>query len=406
MIDRREVMDFAERLGLEPRVIEKDYILGWVLAGIHNHPALRESWVFKGGTCLKKCYFETYRFSEDLDFTLSDPAHIAMDFLTSTFAEVAAWVSEQSGIEVPVDSISFDIHPDPTKKYVEGRVGYAGPLGRNRGSVAKIKLDLTANEVLVLPPVQRESYHPYSDRPTDGLQARCYAFEEVFAEKVRALAERLRPRDLYDVVHLFRRRDLVTDRALIFSTLERKCEFKRISVPTFQIIENHPHREELEPDWERMLRHQLASLPTIDAFWSELPEFFDWLVSGAVRPQPQPYQVRETGTMPWVSQRPAQLGQISGAVERIRMAAANRVCIKLTYSDEQRTVEPYSFRRSSDNNLLFYGFHREDQQMKCFRVDRIQRVEVTGISFAARYPVEIDVMGSLRAPPVVRPRRR
>ena len=33
--------------------------------------ALRESWLFKGGTCLKKC-FETYRFSEDLDFTLTD----------------------------------------------------------------------------------------------------------------------------------------------------------------------------------------------------------------------------------------------------------------------------------------------------------------------------------------------
>jgi predicted nucleotidyltransferase component of viral defense system len=31
-----------------------------------------ESWVFKGGACLKKCYFETYRFSEDLDFSLRD----------------------------------------------------------------------------------------------------------------------------------------------------------------------------------------------------------------------------------------------------------------------------------------------------------------------------------------------
>jgi len=30
------------------------------------------SWAFKGGTCLKKCYFETYRFSEDLDFTLTE----------------------------------------------------------------------------------------------------------------------------------------------------------------------------------------------------------------------------------------------------------------------------------------------------------------------------------------------
>ncbi len=35
-----------------------------------------------------------------------------------------------------------------------------------------------------------------------GIDILCYAFEEVFAEKIRALAERQRPRDLYDVIHL------------------------------------------------------------------------------------------------------------------------------------------------------------------------------------------------------------
>lgn len=40
-----------------------------------------ESWVFKGGTCLKKCYFETYHFSEDLDFTLRNEEHLDEQFL-------------------------------------------------------------------------------------------------------------------------------------------------------------------------------------------------------------------------------------------------------------------------------------------------------------------------------------
>ncbi|MCK4829729.1 nucleotidyl transferase AbiEii/AbiGii toxin family protein, partial [bacterium] len=56
-------MDFARELELDPNIIEKDYALGWLLVGISNHPQLKSSWVFKGGTCLKKCYFETYRFS-------------------------------------------------------------------------------------------------------------------------------------------------------------------------------------------------------------------------------------------------------------------------------------------------------------------------------------------------------
>ncbi len=74
MIDKREILETASALRLLPHVVEKDYVLGWLLAGINAHPALATSWVFKGGTCLKKCYFETYRFSEDLDFTLRDVA--------------------------------------------------------------------------------------------------------------------------------------------------------------------------------------------------------------------------------------------------------------------------------------------------------------------------------------------
>ena len=85
VIDRREILAIAANLGLLPNVVEKDYVLGWLLAGIFNHPALAEKWVFKGGTCLKKCYFETYRFSEDLDFTLTDESHLNVDFLVSNW---------------------------------------------------------------------------------------------------------------------------------------------------------------------------------------------------------------------------------------------------------------------------------------------------------------------------------
>jgi predicted nucleotidyltransferase component of viral defense system len=70
MIAKQDILDRAREWQLRPSVVEKDYVLGWVLAAIAQHPATSEQWVFKGGTCLKKCYFETYRFSEDLDFSL------------------------------------------------------------------------------------------------------------------------------------------------------------------------------------------------------------------------------------------------------------------------------------------------------------------------------------------------
>lgn len=51
-------------------VIEKDYALSYVLAGIASQPELADTLIFKGGTALKKIYFGDYRFSEDLDFSV------------------------------------------------------------------------------------------------------------------------------------------------------------------------------------------------------------------------------------------------------------------------------------------------------------------------------------------------
>jgi predicted nucleotidyltransferase component of viral defense system len=70
MIGKPEIIRIAGQINLNPHMVEKDYALGWLLAGIFANDKIVDSWVFKGGTSLKKCFFETYRFSEDLDFTL------------------------------------------------------------------------------------------------------------------------------------------------------------------------------------------------------------------------------------------------------------------------------------------------------------------------------------------------
>lgn len=157
MIDKREILEAASALGLQPQVVEKDYVLGWVLAGIHANPALADSWIFKGGTCLKKCYFETYRFSEDLDFTLRDEAHLDEGFLRRVLPEVAEWVADESGLAVPAGEISVDIYNNPRgRPSCQGKLGYRGPVSPTSGGWPKIKLDLTADECLVLPAVRRE----------------------------------------------------------------------------------------------------------------------------------------------------------------------------------------------------------------------------------------------------------
>ena len=97
MIEKREILAIAEQTSLTPHVVEKDYVLGWMLAGIYSREELADSWVFKGGTCLKKCFFETYRFSEDLDFTLRDPSPLNENFLKRIFKEVGEWIYVEHG---------------------------------------------------------------------------------------------------------------------------------------------------------------------------------------------------------------------------------------------------------------------------------------------------------------------
>jgi len=280
MIDKSEIMTFSKKFGLRANVVEKDYVLGWMLAGIHNHDQIKDDWVFKGGTCLKKCYINTYRFSEDLDFTLVKGAILEEKFLVQCFSKIVEWIYDATGIEIPENLIRFDVYENHRGGIsAQGRISYRGPL-QPGGDLPRIKLDLTLDEVLVLKPVMKKIDHPYSDLSDEEIFINTYAFEEVFAEKIRALAERERPRDLYDVVCLFKQHQLTYKRKLIVDVLEKKCIFKGINFPTIAMLKNRDERQELEAEWKNMLAHQMADLPEFELFWNEIETIMEWLNKG------------------------------------------------------------------------------------------------------------------------------
>jgi predicted nucleotidyltransferase component of viral defense system len=124
VITKQHILERAAEWRLRPDVVEKDYVLGWLLVGIAQHAELREHWVFKGGTCLKKCYFETYRFSEDLDFSLTPSALYSADELLRQLKELARHVNEVSGIELPEGSIVVE-----SKRNKQGQPTFRARIG-------------------------------------------------------------------------------------------------------------------------------------------------------------------------------------------------------------------------------------------------------------------------------------
>ncbi len=81
-------------------VIERDYVLSWFLTGLATHP-LREVLAFKGGTALRRCWFEDYRFSEDLDFTLTRA--ITLEEILAGLEEIYIAVEAACGLPTCLD---------------------------------------------------------------------------------------------------------------------------------------------------------------------------------------------------------------------------------------------------------------------------------------------------------------
>lgn len=397
MIEKNEILERATSLGLSPDTVEKDYILGWLLHGINSNKKLNSSWLFKGGTSLKKCFFETFRFSEDLDFTISDHKHLDESFLLDNFKAICDGLHEETGIEFLKDQFKFKIIDKGNGQFsAQGKIQYNGPLRRKVG-FASIKLDLTSDELVVLEGEKKRVHHPYSDEPTDGIHSVCYAFEEVVAEKIRALGQRARPRDVYDVVHFFRNRELIKNPQLVYNTLMKKCAFRGIEVPTFESVSEHEKIDELEPQWANMLEHQLPKLPPLESFWEDVSPFFDWL-HGSLNEE-RLVTTEKAGEMPLRFGR-VSYGRIEPILHKIQFSAASRVCIKMVYKNKERTIEPISFRTSSTGNRLFYGYERDSNQVKAFSISDIQSIEITNITYHEKFPVEINSSGAISMPPI------
>ena len=280
MIRDAEIRRDARAAGVEPRIIELDYALGWALRGIARHPELARRLVFKGGTCLRKCYFPDYRFSDDLDFTATQ--WFAREEFEEAVAEAFADVQEASGI-------NFGPRP-PRLRVVDAEYGreslqftiyWRGPRA-SRGSPAGLRLDVTRHEVLAFAPVWRPLLHPFSDQRDLGeIQLKCYSLEEVMSEKVRAvLGQRIYAvsRDLYDIFSLLKH----VDERAVRASLPRKLEAREVALRAGRLRPLTARREEFRADWERNV---MALLPPgaerpFDEVWDQVAPCVGRIASG------------------------------------------------------------------------------------------------------------------------------
>lgn len=208
------------------------------------------------------------------------------------------------------------------------------------------------------------------------------------------MGERTRPRDLYDVVNLYRHGDTRPSAAVLRAVLEQKCAYKGIALPTVEALE--PHRTDLEAMWGNMLAHQLPVLPPVADFWAALPEIFMWLMGRAEAPQRARIEAGSSEVTVRSRVLPMSVPVRARApLEVIRFAAANHLCVDLRYDGSVRRIEPYSLRQTAEGNFVLHSIRSDSGEHRSYRVDRMQDASVTRQSFTPRYLVELSAEGPL-----------
>ena len=199
MINKDELVEIAKLIGMKPWQQEKHYIQYLALNSIAEEPL-----VFKGGTYL---WFTQglNRFSEDLDFTASEPL----------LHDVAGRVSRSLalfGVENKIKPISNN---ETTLSF---RISAKGPLNTAKIDECVVYVEISKREQVLSKtlPVKLD-YPPYS-LPIKTIAG--MALNEVGAEKIRAILTREKARDVYDLQYLITKRKIRFEEDLVNSKLE------------------------------------------------------------------------------------------------------------------------------------------------------------------------------------------
>lgn len=260
-------------------IIEKDYAISYLLAGISEVPILCDLLVLKGGTALKKTYFQKFRFSEDLDFsTCSHHNDSEMKEGIVRAANIMEKLLMERG-PFSVQSSLLELRLPHPKRQIAYIIRVQFPYQRE--AICRLKVEITVDEPVFLPPETRLVLHDYDE--AINTKTKVYQLSEIVAEKYRALLqslERLRKkgwgasrvcRDYYDLWWVLGEVEL--NNYDIPSLTDKKCEVRSVAY-------NHPDTffddalvEVAQKEWNKILTPFIPKQVPVDKVLAELKYF-------------------------------------------------------------------------------------------------------------------------------------
>ena len=269
---RLRLEEERKRLGIPWDVLERDYLISWILAGISHIDALRETLVFKGGTALKKCYFGDYRFSEDLDFSSfgKAPTGAEMERAMRDAGDMAARLLDvYAPVEIVCERYSEnDPHPGGQEAFI-----IRARFPWQRTPQTRLMIEITMDEKILRFPEERTIIHEYGEPLDAGL--RVYVLEEIIAEKLRAILQhveklntrgwsRSRSRDFYDLWRVLDAFGVRMNLSGFESFLQEKCAVRGVTFKGSDDFFDVKMLSYVEKTWEQWLGPLVPGLPSFD----------------------------------------------------------------------------------------------------------------------------------------------
>lgn len=284
---RMRLQEARTRLGLPWEVLERDYLLSWVLAGIVEVESLRETLVFKGGTALKKCYFGDYRLSEDLDFSGLEgvPTGIAMErAIGEACGAAAAMLDDYAPVEISWERYAEkEPHPGGQEAFtIRARFPWQ-PRPQTRAMI-----ETTVDEKILKPTLKRKLIHEYGE-PIES-QVRVYALEEIVAEKLRAILQhaaqleergwsRSRARDYYDLWRVLGTNRDQIDVTGFTAFLTAKCAIRNVTFTGPDDFFPETVLSSIKKSWGQWLGPLVLVLPSFETVIRQLRPQITALIS-------------------------------------------------------------------------------------------------------------------------------
>ncbi|MFI8229134.1 nucleotidyl transferase AbiEii/AbiGii toxin family protein [Streptomyces sp. NPDC085900] len=386
MISREEVDEMGATLGVHAADVQRDYVFGWLLAGLYGDTQFADRLVLKGGNAFRKGYFSSTRFSSDLDFAAPDA--VDPDQLLAALNEVCHLVQARTGIGFDFErNRQTGGHSIGHEKTVYKYTLYFTDFYGNRNNVTiGLRMDVTEFGRLYQPPQTRQLIHPYSDRDECAVDLRVVSLEEGLADKLKCLLQRRSSFDLFDLVYsIFVNDDIEVDKRAVITTFLKKTIFTPSPKAALGLLLAVPF-DSMRRYWESKIvcaRESLLDFTTaVDSFKEELSSMFSTFRYG------------DDGELAFF---PAELRT------PIMEAGAKRTLLRMTYENTERLVEPYSlrFKRRKDGvgQEYLYAWDqtggRSGPGLKSLFNYKIGKVDVTDIPFEPRYEIELAKAGEV-----------